>query len=176
MSGDDRLLTTLKDLVRPEYTAIAVIDMQNDFCHKDGFFGKADSDSQGSRDLSLIEQMVPNLIHLLDVARSIGVKVYFVRSFQDKHYLPPMMRLRRLRAGHGRPLCAEGEWGSEQLDGFEPEPGDTVITKHVCSAFIGTNLEYILEKAGTKTLIVTEYRPMSAVNRQLGMGVCLVFT
>lgn len=149
------LLTTLKDLVRPQHSAVVVIDMQNDFCHKDGFFSKGKPDSRGTRDLSPMEKIAPNLINFLDAARSVGTKIYSIRSFLDDHYLPPMMRLRNLRVGYSRTLCAEGEWGSEQFDGFEPQPGDTIITKHVYSAFIGTNFKDILEKDKIKTIIVT---------------------
>lgn len=159
MVKQEKLLTALQDLVRPQHTAIAVVDMQNDFCHKDGFFGKGDLDSHGYGqkpvDLSPVHEMIPNLIHLLDTARSVGTKVYIVRSFMDDKYLPPMIRLRNLRIGRKTTLCAEGEWGSEQFEGLEPHPGDTVITKHVYSAFVGTNFKEILDEAGTKTLIVT---------------------
>lgn len=159
MSTEQSILTTLEDLVKPEYTGLLVIDMQNDFCHKDGFFGKGRYDAQGYGqnpvDLSLIEEMIPNLIHLVDVARSVSTKIYYVRSFHDDHYLPPMARLRNLRIGRSRTLCPEGEWGSEQFDGFVPKPGDIVITKHVHSPFIGTNLKEILENEKIKSLIVT---------------------
>ncbi len=159
MATEEKLLTTLGDLVKPGHTALIVIDMQNDFCHKDGFFGKGGYDNQGRgqkpADMSLIEEMVPNLSNLINVARSAGTKVYFVRSFEDDHYLPPMERLRQRRIGRRRVLCPEGEWGSQQFDGFDPEPDDKVITKYVFSAFIGTNLKDILENAGIKSVIVT---------------------
>ncbi len=159
MPSEQSLLTTLEDLVRPEYSAVVVIDMQNDFCHKDGFFGKGKLDSRGygqkPADLSLIEEMVPKLIRLLDVARSVGTRIYFVRSFMDDHYLPPMLRLRKVRIGRSAVLCPEGEWGSDWFDDLVPKPGDTVISKHVYSAFIGTNFEDILEKERIRTLIVT---------------------
>lgn len=159
MPSEEKLLTTLEDLVKPEYSAVVVIDMQNDFCHKDGFFGKGELDSRGYGqkpvDLNPIHEIVPNLIHLLDVARSVGTRVYIVRSFMDDHYLPPMVRLRNLRIGRSRAICVEGEWGSQQFEGFEPQPGDIVITKHVYSAFIGTNFKEILDEAKVKTLIVT---------------------
>ncbi len=48
-----------------------------------------------------------------------------------------------------------GKWGSQQFDGFLPQPCGTIITKHVNSAFIGTDFKDTLEKDGIKTLIVT---------------------
>lgn len=155
----EKLLTSLEDLVKPKHTGLVVVDMQNDFCHKDGFFGKGRHDAWGygqhPADLSLIEGMVPNLLHLIDIARSVNTKIYYVRSFHDLHYLPPMYRLRIVRTGRKKILCPEGEWGSEQFDGFLPEPNDAVITKHVHSAFIGTNLKAILKNDKIRTLIIT---------------------
>ena len=34
----------LADKVDPRNTALVVIDMQNDFCHEDGFFGQRGAD------------------------------------------------------------------------------------------------------------------------------------
>lgn len=159
MTGNERLLTTLDELVKPKYTALVVIDMQNDFCHREGFFGKKVSEARGEKqkqaDLSLIEDMIPNLLNLIDTARSAGIKIYFVRSFHDDHYLPPMYRLRKIRIGRKGIICPEGEWGSEQMKGFEPKPEDTMITKYVHSSFIGTDFENILKEDGIKSLIIT---------------------
>jgi ureidoacrylate peracid hydrolase len=159
MAKDEGLLTVLDDLVWPGHAALIIIDMQNDFCHKDGFFGRGGYDRTGRgqkpADLSQVEEMAPRLIRLIDAARSVGVEIYYVRSFEDDHYLPPMERLRQRRIGRSRILCPEGKWGSEQYAGFTPEPGDKVITKHVFSAFIGTDLEDILANAGIKSVIVT---------------------
>jgi ureidoacrylate peracid hydrolase len=133
--------------------------MQNDFCHRDGFFGSGGHDAHQYRpeppSLDLVETIIPRLLHLLDAARSAGCKVYFIRSFEDDRYLTPMARLRKLRIGRNRVLCAEGEWGSEQLEGFMPRTGETVITKHVHSAFIGTNFQRFLEEDGIESLIIT---------------------
>ncbi len=159
MADEEKLLTTLEELVKPEHSAVAVVDMQNDFCHKDGFFGKGKLDSHGyaqkPADLSQIDRIVPNIIQLLDVARSVGARVYFIRTFMDDRYLPRMLKLRKVRIGRSTVLCPEGEWGSDWYNGLVPRPGDTVITKHVYSAFIGTNFGDALEEEKVQTLIVT---------------------
>ena len=38
--------------------------------------------------------------------------------------------------------------------GFEPHPGDTVVTKHRYSAFFGTPLDSILRRRGVRTVVV----------------------
>ncbi len=159
MVTGERLLTALEELVKPEHTGLVVIDMQNDFCHREGFFGKRESEARGQQqkqaNLSYIEDMIPNLIHLIDVARLISIKTYFVHSFHDDRYLPPMYRLTKVRIGRKGVLCPEGKWGSEQFEGFEPKPGDNIITKYVHSSFIGSNFEDILKRDKIKSLIIT---------------------
>lgn len=159
MATEERLLTSLNELVDPEHAALLVVDMQNDFCHRDGFFGRGGYNplGQGTRpvDLSLCEEMIPRLLRLIRAARKAGTRVYYVRTFFDDHYLPPMLRLRKRRIGRSGDVCPEGKWGSEQLEGFEPEPGDRVITKYVHSSFIGTNLRDTLEKDRVSSLIIT---------------------
>jgi ureidoacrylate peracid hydrolase len=159
MVTEEGLLTSLDELVDPEHTALIVVDMQNDFCHRNGFFGGGGYNplGQGTRsvDMTMCEEMAPRLLRLIKAARKAGTKVYYVRSFFDDHYLPPMLRLRKRRIGRSGDVCPEGKWGSEQLEGFEPEPGDPVITKYVHSAFIGTNFRNVLENDRIKSLIIT---------------------
>jgi ureidoacrylate peracid hydrolase len=159
MRNEERLLTTLNDLVRPQHTGLAIVDMQNDFCHKDGFFGKGIIDKRGygqkPADLSMVQEASPNIRRLVDAARTSGVKIYFVHSFMDDRYLPPMLRLRKIRIGRNAVLVPEGLWGSEPFDGLVPKADDTVIIKHGYSAFIGTDFLNILEKASIETLIIT---------------------
>jgi ureidoacrylate peracid hydrolase len=156
---EERLLTTLSELVDLQYTALVVVDMQNDFAHRNGFFGKGGYNPLGGGvraiDMTMCEQMAPKLLRLMSAARTAGGKIYHVRSFFDDRYLPPMLRLRKRRIGRTADVCPEGKWGSEQLEGFEPQPGDRLITKHVHSAFIGTDLRNVLESDGIKSLIVT---------------------
>lgn len=159
MSTEERLLSSLNELVDPKHTALVVIDMQNDFSHRNGFFGGGGYDplGQGTRavDMTMCEEMAPKLRRLIAAARTAGTRIYYVRSFFDDHYLPPMLRLRKRRIGRTGDVCPEGKWGSEQLEGFDPQPGDRLITKYVHSAFIGTDLRNRLESDGIKSLIVT---------------------
>ena len=159
MTLQEKLLTTLEELTKPEYTGIVVVDMLNDFCHRDGFLGKGGHDTSGAgqepADLSSIEEMTPKLLHLIETARSAGLKIYFVRMIGDDQYLPPMAQLRKFRLGRTGILCPEGKWGSEQFDDFEPKPGDNIITKYVHSSFIGSNFEDILRRDKIKSLIIT---------------------
>ena len=43
MATEEGLLTSLNELVDPEHAALVVVDMQNDFCHRNGFFVEGDT-------------------------------------------------------------------------------------------------------------------------------------
>jgi ureidoacrylate peracid hydrolase len=177
--GEERLLTSMEELVKPEHTGLVIVDMQNDFCHKEGFFGKGMLDKRGygqqPADLSLIEEATPNILRLANAARASKVKVYFVISYMNDHYLPPMMRLRNFRIGRTAQMVPEGAWGSEPFDGLLPTPEDTVIIKHSYSAFLGTNFNDVLSKARIKTLIVTGVATNVCCETTIRDGCCLGF-
>lgn len=67
-------LMSLEEKVRPEHTAVVVIDMQNDFCAQEGM-----CDREGF-DISGIQTMARRLPDFLDAARKAGVHVIFVRN------------------------------------------------------------------------------------------------
>jgi ureidoacrylate peracid hydrolase len=169
----------MEDLVRPEHTGLVIVDMQNDFCHKNGFFGKGMIDKRGygqqSADLSMIDEATPNIVRLTNAARTNGVKVYFVLSYMNEQYLPPMVRLRNLRIGRLGEIVPEGTWGSEPFDGLVPTPEDTVVIKHCYSAFLGTNFSDVLKKAEIKTLIVTGVATNVCCETTIRDGCCLGF-
>jgi nicotinamidase-related amidase len=48
---------------------------------------------------------------------------------------------------------APGQIGNQFRDGFEPLPGERVVSKSVNSAFIATDLDLHLRRIGTKTIV-----------------------
>jgi nicotinamidase-related amidase len=68
--------------------------------------------------------------------------------------MPPQMVERLHRLGIP-PYCQPGTKGTEFYPGFEPAPGDIVITKRTFSAFAHTELAYILRNLRVQTVIVT---------------------
>jgi ureidoacrylate peracid hydrolase len=146
--ANGKLLTTLEQKIDPEHAALIVVDVQNDFCADDGFFG-----SQGY-DLTQIQAAVPRIAALIDHARAAGVKVVFIRSTYDPHHLNDPMRERNARRGLTSSRCTTGAWGT-QFYGVSPTSSEPIITKHRYSAFHGTDLHVILRSWGIRTLIMT---------------------
>lgn len=136
---------------------LVVVDMQNDFCHRDGAACKR------GRDIAFVETMIPRLVNLVKEARAHNFPICFVRTsgnpwtnsavwteFKDPQLL----------------ACAEDSWGAEFHEGLKPLPRDMIVTKHRYSAFIGTDLDMLLRARGVKSLLVTG----------VGTGMCVFHT
>jgi ureidoacrylate peracid hydrolase len=128
----------------PRRVVVLVIDMQNDFCHPDGFFAKA------GHDVSACASAVDATRRLLEQVRPLGVGVMWTKSVsaeEPKYKLPPLrFRTSResteSRSGVGGTNCfAPGAWGSEIVSDLSPEDGDVVVQKARYDAFYRTELE-----------------------------------
>jgi len=149
--------------------AALVVDMQNDFCHPDGFLGKA------GMNLKDIRAMIPSLARLVDAVRAIGVRIFMVQSLMEEHYLSPAMRYRKLRIGRSEDICKEHSWGQQQIEELFPHPEDVVINKHTYSAFLGTKLTEKLVDEEIQTLIVTGVLTEVCVETTVRDSACLHF-
>src|SRR5277367_5016648 len=76
MSTDD-LLTTLAQKAAPGAAALVVVDVQNDFCAPDGYFGKIGAD------IATIQRAIPPLQRLIEGARAAGLLIVFVQAIYD---------------------------------------------------------------------------------------------
>lgn len=147
MEADD-LLTTLAQKAAPANAALVVIDVQNDFCAADGFFGRIGAD------IAAIQRAIPPLQRLIDGARAAGVLVVFVQAIYDPVDLSAAMRERNLRRKLDMPRCLTGSWGAD-FHGVRPQPGEPVVIKHRYSAMINTGLDALLKRRGIRSLLLT---------------------
>ena len=148
---------SLAERVDPSRSILVVVDMQNDFCHRDGAACKR------GRDMAFVQSMIPRLIRLVNRARTHGLPICFVRTSGNPWTNSPVwteFKNPELLA------CAEGSWGAEFHEGLAPEPGDMVVTKHRYSAFIGTDLDMLLRARGINSLLVSG----------VGTGMCVFHT
>ena len=148
---------SLAQRIDPSRAILLVIDMQNDFCHRDGAACKR------GRDMAFVQNMIPRLITLLNRARAQGLPICFVRTSGNPWTNSPVwteFKNPELLA------CADGTWGAEFHQGLAPQPGEMVVTKHRYSAFIGTDLDMLLRARGVNSLLVTG----------VGTGMCVFHT
>ncbi|MFF5290853.1 cysteine hydrolase family protein [Paractinoplanes globisporus] len=141
----------------PDSTALVVIDMQRDFLMPGGF-----GESLGN-DVSQLRRTIEPLAALMTAWRGAGLPIIHTREghLPDLSDCPPA-KLNRgapsMRIGDpgafGR-ILIRGEYGHDIVDELQPLPGETVVDKPGKGAFYATDLSEILDKLGTKSLIVT---------------------
>lgn len=140
----------LNYLLTKTQKALVLVDVQNEFCHPDGVFGKKGCD------LSTITDMMVALNRLVDSARAKGIPVVFIQNIEDDNTDSFAWRMRpdakEDSANEG--VCRRGTWGTE-LYGFEPEDNDILVQKNRFSGFLNTPLDSILRNRGIETLVLT---------------------
>lgn len=145
--------------VAPERTALVVVDVQNDFCSPGGYM-----DREGA-DLGMVKAMLPRLRAFLEGAEQAGVPTIFFQAnyaSPGDWYMSPTWLDRAARAnpagGHIEfPVCAEGDWGFDLVDGIGPrdQQRDLILKKHRYSGFVNTELDLVLRSKQIRTVVVT---------------------
>lgn len=152
-------MLTLEQTLLDRRSALIIVDVQNDFCHPDGIFGKR------GMDLSIADGILEPIRTLIDAAHDTGRPVIFIRNVEDENTDNEAWCLRPDGAEDcpNEGVTRRGTWGAE-LYHFIPEDRDIVIEKHRFNAFYQTRLETVLRSLGVETLIFTGLATNVCVN------------
>jgi nicotinamidase-related amidase len=144
------------EIINPEHTAVLVIDMQNDLCQPDGYFGRRGSD------ISITRGIVLPLAKFLEEARSVGVKIIYLQQSTPPNAVgdsPAWLRFKQiaygLKPGEKDDYMVEGTRGYEWVEELKPREGDIIVKKTHATGFVNTPLDLILRSNGIKSLVIT---------------------
>lgn len=143
-----RRLRTLEEQVQPPHTALVLNDLQNDFCHPDGFMG------QMGEDVSFIQDTLPTIRHLLEWARQAEVMVIHVKAAYGSLSASEVSMGYWSEAEEAPPCCLPASWGGDFVAELKPLDGEPVVVKHRYSAFVDTRLDLLLRSNGIRTVIL----------------------
>jgi nicotinamidase-related amidase len=139
----------MDDTHRPDQTALLICDLQNDFLHPKGAYGRA---GQTAPEIAAI---VPRMVPVAAAYRAAGawiVSTHF--TLQPGRGGEPFIspHLKTLRPFLTRGDFVPGSWGHALVDDLGPS--DMAIEKVAYSAFYMSRLEWVLRKAGISALHV----------------------
>ena len=130
-------------------TALLIVDLQNDFIHPDGAYGRA---GQSSADIAALPERIAPLAQALRAAGGSVVSTQFT-LVPGRHGEPLIApHLKKLRPFLGAGDFEPGSWGNALVDTLQP--ADFAVEKVAYSAFYMSRLELVLNRAGLKRLIV----------------------
>jgi ureidoacrylate peracid hydrolase len=130
-------------------TALLLCDLQNDFLHPNGAYGRA---AQSAPEIATLPARLKPLADL--VRRRGGWIVSTLFTLVPAKAGEPMIaaHLRTLRPFLGKGDFAPGTWGHALVD--ELAPADLSVEKIAYSAFYMTRLEWVLRNAGIEKLYI----------------------
>ena len=136
----------MAELVDPKRLALVIVDLQNDFLHPDGAYGRA---GQSAPSIAALPERIKPVADLVRQLGGIIVSTQF--TLVPGRDGEPLIadHLKRLRPFLVKGDFAPGSWGQALVD--ELQPAHFVVEKVAYSAFYMTRLEWILRKNRIET-------------------------
>lgn len=136
--------------IDPKRTALLTIDLQNDFLHPEGAYGRA---GQTAEAITALPARIKPVVDALRAKGGTYISAQFtlVPGPNEEPLIAP--HLKELRPFLGKGDFAPGKFGHALVDTLAP--ADYTIEKVAYSALYQTRLEYILRALEIDTLIIS---------------------
>jgi nicotinamidase-related amidase len=133
----------------PAHLALLLCDLQNDFIHADGAYGRA---GQSSPEIAALPARLAPLAKAVRTAGGLVMATHFtlVPGRGGEPLISP--HLKALRPFLARGDFLPGGWGQQTVD--ELQPVDVAIEKVAYSAFYMSRLEWVIRKLDIRHLLV----------------------
>lgn len=146
---------TWEEMSEPGRAVLLIIDQQNDFTHPEGYYAR------WGLDVSMMQEITPNLNRLAAAARTAGVPVYWSQNVIKQGFVSdaPVWLATHAKLGlesleQKDFFTMEGTWGAEIYSECEVADGDVVLPKMRSTVFHNTPLEALLRAHGIETVVV----------------------
>ena len=129
-------------------TALVLVDMQNDFLHPEGAYGR---NGQACDAIAALPERLAPLVRAMRAAGGWIVSTHFtlVPGKGGVPFISP--HLRALRPFLGTGDFASGGFGHQLIERLQP--ADLTVEKVAFSAFYQSRLEWVLSRAGLENLV-----------------------
>ena len=156
-------------------SALIIVDMQNDFLHRDGNFSHiAREHPEAQIDLPFLIGTIPNVKRLADAFRAAGRPVVYLAHVLKPDYSDaafPYWRVGIEPASGNRTHCVEGTWGAQIIDDLKPQECEHLVVKKGFGGFSNTPLDTILRNMGVTTCVACGVTTCVCVSTTIRGGV-----
>ena len=135
--------------IEPKTSAVLIVDLQNDFLHPEGAYGRA---KQTNPEIAALPERILPLLNSVRAAGGWIVSTQFtlVPGKNGEPFIAS--HLKKLRPFLKKGDFLPASWGNSLVDLLQP--ADLVVEKVAYSAFYQTRMEFALSRAEIKTLFV----------------------
>ncbi|MGE0259614.1 MAG: cysteine hydrolase family protein [Alphaproteobacteria bacterium] len=154
-------------------SALIIVDMQNDFLHRDGSFGNL-AREHSEVDLLFLMETIPHVQRLADAFRAAERPVIYVAHVLKADYSDAAFPFWRIGIDPGqanRTHCVEGTWGAQIIDELIPRRGEHLVIKKGFGGFANTQLDTILRNMEVNTCVVSGVTTCVCVSNTVRGGV-----
>jgi ureidoacrylate peracid hydrolase len=156
-------------------SALIVVDMQNDFLHKDGSFGnRAREHPEAAIDFPFLMGTIPHVQRLAEAFRAANRPIVYVAHVLKSDYSDaafPYWRI-GINPGEGNHShCVEGTWGAQIVDELKPQQGEHLVVKKGFGGFANTQLDTVLRNMAVNTCVVAGVTTCVCVSNTVRGGV-----